>query len=190
MRLKKDENFDTKVRILDTLDKEGYIDKIKASLRGEVIRVLEKERKQAFGRASKYLKTSSELSTTVTKKVVANEDGLLCAEIIREFLDFYNMEHSLHVFVPEMSLSEDFPKKRVEMEREIGISDKDQSKPLLLKIIEQCKFGGNMGPSINSTFNHSPADPKYHDSNKISPEMSSPDPSTKKENQRQSKRDT
>lgn len=51
------------------------------------------------------------------------------------------MEHSLHVFVPEMSLSEDFPKKRSEMEREIGMTDKDQSKPLLLKLIEMVKFG-------------------------------------------------
>jgi hypothetical protein len=73
--------------------------------------------------------------------VVSNDDGLLCAEIIREFLSFYQMEHSLHVFVPEMSLSEDFPKRRQEMEREIGIVDKDQSKPLLLKLVEQIKFG-------------------------------------------------
>jgi len=124
LRLSKDENYDTKVRILKALDQEGYIDKIKASLRSEVIRVLEKERKQSFGRSSKYLK-QSELATTVTKKVVSNEDGLMCAEIIREFMQFYKMEHSLHVFVPEMSLSEDFPKKRQEMEREIGIQDKD-----------------------------------------------------------------
>ena len=57
----------------------------------------------------------------MTKKVVSNDDGLLCAEIIREFMNFYRMEHSVHVFVPEMSLSEDFPKSRQEMEREIGL---------------------------------------------------------------------
>ena len=28
------------------------------------------------------------------------------------------------------------------MEREIGIADKDASKPLLLRLIEQVKFGG------------------------------------------------
>lgn len=84
MRLKND-NFETKERILAQLAKEGYIDKVKAQLRSEVVRVLEKEKKQAFGGASKYLK-QSELATTVTKKVVSNEDGLICAEIIREFL--------------------------------------------------------------------------------------------------------
>jgi len=151
LRLNKDENYETKVRILNTLDQEGYIDKIKASLRSEVIRVLEKERKQSYGRSSKYLK-QSELATTITKKVVSNDDGLLCAEVIREFLQFYKMEHSLHVFVPEMSLSEDFPKRRQDMEREIGITEKDQSKPLLLKLIEMVKFGGKqttMSPSIS-----------------------------------------
>ena len=144
MRLRRDENLATKTRILDSLNKEGYMDKMKANLRSEVIRVLENEKKKSFGGASKYLK-QSELSTTVTKKVVSNEDGLLCAEIIREFLQFYQMEHSLHVFVPEMSLSQDFPKSKQEMEREIGISDRDASKPLLLRLIEQVKFGGAGG---------------------------------------------
>ena len=72
----------------------------------------------------------------MTKKVVSHDDGLLCAEIIREFLQFYEMKHSLHVFVPEMSLSDDFPKRKEEMEREVGIADKDSSKPLLLRLIE------------------------------------------------------
>ena len=133
--LVKDKNYHTKVRILDVLNKEGQLDKLKASLRSEVIRVMEKEKKQSFGGASKYLK-QSELATTVTKKVVSNDDGLLCAEIIREFLEFYKMKHSLHVFVPEMSLSDDFPKPKNEIEREIGINDRDPSKPLLLRLIE------------------------------------------------------
>ena len=60
------------------------------------------------------------LSLSTTRKVVANEDGLLCAELIREFLTFYKMEHTLSVFVPEMSLHSDFAKSRDEMVRECG----------------------------------------------------------------------
>jgi ribosomal protein S8 len=46
MRLKSNsDNYETKERILDQLKKEGYIDKVKAQLRSEVIRVLEKEKK-------------------------------------------------------------------------------------------------------------------------------------------------
>ena len=51
------------------------------------------------------------------------------------------MQHSLHVFIPEMSLNEDFPKPKAEIEREIGMADRDMSKPLLLRLIEQVKFG-------------------------------------------------
>ena len=152
-RLAQDQNYETKCRILSTLGVEGQIDKLKASLRSEVIRILEKEKKQSFGGASKYLK-QSELATTVTKKVVSNEDGLLCAEIIREFLAFYQMKHSLHVFIPEMSLSEDFPKPTGEIEREIGLADRDASKPLLLRLLEQVKFGG--GPPSAETFGSNP----------------------------------
>ena len=108
--------------------------------------MLENEKKKSFGGASKYLKQST-LATTVTKKVVSNDDGMLCAEIIREFLEFYEMKHSLHVFVPEMSLSEDFKKSKMEMEREIGMADKDASKPLLLRLLEQVKFGGPVDSS-------------------------------------------
>ena len=63
------------------------------------------------------------------------------------------MQHSLHVFVPEMSLSEDFPKAKREIEAEVGIADKDVSKPLLLRLIEQVKFGApvtSSDPSANT----------------------------------------
>ena len=69
--------------------------------------------------AAKYIKP---LSLSTTRKVVANMDGLLCAEIIREFLTFYKMEHTLSVFIPEMSLHAGFPKSRDEMARECGLS--------------------------------------------------------------------
>ena len=55
-QLKNDKNLETKVKIFQTLTAEGQIDKLKASLRSEVIRVLENEKKKSFGGASKYLK--------------------------------------------------------------------------------------------------------------------------------------
>lgn len=101
---------------------------------------MEQEKKQSYGMASKYLQ-QSELSNQVTKKVISNDDGLLCAEIIREFLGFYKMNYSMQVFVPEMSLTGQLPKSRSEIGREIGINDYDSSKPLLLKLIESVKYG-------------------------------------------------
>ena len=105
-------------KVIETLTQEGYIDQLRARLRAQVVAKLEQEKKQSLGSAAKYIKP---LSLSTTRKVISNEDGLLCAELIREFLTFYKMEHTLSVFVPEMSLHADFPKKRDEMMRDCGM---------------------------------------------------------------------
>lgn len=145
--LRKDADFSTKASILSQLQKEGFIDQIRAQLRSQVIQALEKEKKAQYGSASKYLQ-KSELSNPITRKVIENEDGLICAEIIREFLSFYKMNLSLQVFEPEMSLGYAFPKRRSEIEREVGLAERgDSSKPLLLKLVEQIKYGANQQAS-------------------------------------------
>ena len=141
MRLSKDENYDAKLKVVNQLNDGGIIDKIKASLRAEVVKVLENQKKQQFGGASKYLKDSL-LSNNVTKKVISNPDGLIMAEIIRDFMQHYKMEHSLSIFQAEMGLSTDFPMQKFEIERQADITDKDTSKPLMLKLLEKAKFGG------------------------------------------------
>ena len=85
LSLKEDENYQLKKDILNQLSREGHIDQIKAQLRSQVIKAMEQQKKKSYGGASKYLQ-NSELSNPVAKKVVSHPDGLLCAEIIREFL--------------------------------------------------------------------------------------------------------
>ena len=134
--LKRDQDLELKQKILNNLQKEGFIDSMRSQLRSQVISAMEKEKKSSYGSASKYLQ-KSEISNPITKRVVEHEDGLLCAEVIREFMQFYKMRLSLQIFEPEMSISTGFPKSRQEMEREVGLSERgDNSKPLLLKIIE------------------------------------------------------
>lgn len=120
---------------------------------------LEAEKKQQLGNAGKYIKP---LSLSTTRKVIGNEDGLLCAELIREFLTFYKMEHTLSVFIPEMSLHSDFPKRKEEMARECGISrgDYSESKPLILSMVEKVRIG-DYGPN---TLNKSPGTDDFSNS--------------------------
>ena len=93
------------------------------------------------------------LSLSTTRKLISNEDGLLCAELIREFLVFYKMEHTLSVFIPEMNLPRDFPKRKEEMARECGISrnDYDDSKPLVLSMVEKVRIGDYGKESLNKS---------------------------------------
>ena len=99
------------------------------------------------------------------------------AEIIRDFMQFYKMEHSLSVFQAEMGLSTDFPMQKFEIERQADITDKDTSKPLMLKLLEKAKFGSTTAPGASS-----PEQSRRPTSNK-SP-MSSPSPNSKPENQK------
>jgi hypothetical protein len=107
---------------------------------------MEAKKKKSFGAAAKYM-TGSLISNPIAHKVVQHPDGLLCAEIIREFMNFYKMNLSLQVFEPEMSISSGFPKTRGELEREVGFSNSDQSKPLLLELLEVFKY---QGAGVNS----------------------------------------
>jgi len=103
-----------------------------------VIKALEQQKKKEFKGASKYLQ-NSEIQNPITKKVVSNADGLLCAELIREFMTFYKMNLSLQVFEPEMSISNGFPKTRTEIEREIGFEGShtgNSAQPLLLTLLQ------------------------------------------------------
>lgn len=84
---------------------------------------MEQQKKKEFKGASKYLQNSSEIQNPITKKVVSHPDGLLCAEIIREFMTFYKMNLSLQVFEPEMSITNGFPKTRHEIERDLEFSN-------------------------------------------------------------------
>ena len=83
---------------------------------------------------------------------------------------FYKMEHTLSVFVPEMSLHSDFPRSRDEMAAECGVSrsEDNASKPLILNMVEKIRVGDYGGPvsanknSIEGTeeVSHSPGQMK------------------------------
>ena len=103
---------------------------------------------------------------STTRKVVSNNDGLLCAELIWEFFKFYKMEHTLSVFIPEMSLHAEFPKSREEMLSECGFqkSHDDISKPLILQIIEKFRIGDYNIPLQQSGKKNSPGTDEFSNS--------------------------
>lgn len=41
--------------------------------------------------------------------ILASSEGALAADLVREFLEFYDLQNSLAVLVPEASLDESFP---------------------------------------------------------------------------------
>lgn len=131
---------------------------MRAQIRLQVVKQLEEEKKKRLGSAAKYIKP---LSLTTTRKVVGTEDGLLLAELMREFFQFYKMEHTLSVFEPEMSMPTGFAKSRQELGRTCGLfgpgtgAMDDGEKPLLLHMLERVR-SGDYAPQPANTKQGSP----------------------------------
>jgi len=56
----------------------------------------------------------------------------LLAELIREYLEFYRLDYSKQVFVPETNLTTKQESSRDELIDQAGLGNADAKKPLLL----------------------------------------------------------
>ena len=77
--------------------------------------------------------------------------SLLLAELIREYLDFYRLEYSKQIFVPETNLTTKKESSKDELIEQAGLKadEIDERKPLLLQILEKFFKGGkSLGAGI------------------------------------------
>jgi len=47
--------------------------------------------------------------------------GVLCAELIREFLEFYRLDYSLQIYLPEVNLAQQKAMSKDELSRRAGL---------------------------------------------------------------------
>jgi len=73
-------------------------------------------------------------------KLMENPDILLCAELVREFLEFYKMDFTLQVFVPECNLPRE-DKVREKIDTKINVKRTDPPIPALMQILQAFKSG-------------------------------------------------
>jgi len=116
---------DLKESILKALEGKGILDQIKSELRKQVLVALDEQN----GKGS--------LDKSKGAKLHENPDTVLCLELIRDFLEKYNLDNSLKVFVPESSLGPK-PERRT-FEREVGITLQG-SEPVLLTMLKQLRM--------------------------------------------------
>eukprot|EP00826_Nyctotherus_ovalis_P013876 TRINITY_DN13812_c0_g1_i2.p1 TRINITY_DN13812_c0_g1~~TRINITY_DN13812_c0_g1_i2.p1 ORF type:complete len:221 (-),score=61.41 TRINITY_DN13812_c0_g1_i2:100-762(-) len=83
--------------VLQTLEAKGVLGPIRAKLRTCVFKVVEQE-------DANLRETGSYLENPLAARLTESEEGLICAEIIRDFLEFYKMDYTLQIFGPECNL--------------------------------------------------------------------------------------
>ncbi|CAG9330621.1 unnamed protein product [Blepharisma stoltei] len=126
---------DLKENIIKTLESKGILDSIKAQLKSQVLQALESQ----SGKGQVFKPESL--------KIMESEEGKICVELIREFLEFAKFKSTLEVFIPEGHLSS-ANADRILLETKTGVRF-EQGKPLLMTILEKLK-GQNSPFGINS----------------------------------------
>ncbi len=73
----------------------------------------------------------------MAKQMVETPEGELLADLVREFLEFYRMDYTLAVYLPEANVPQE-PKKRDDVEMRAGFESGAASnrEPLLLQILK------------------------------------------------------
>lgn len=81
------------------------------------------------------------LENPLAAKLMENPDILLCAELIRDFLEFYKMDFTLQIFVPECNLP--FNDRVADrLESKLGLKRADPAVPALVQIMQAFQRGG------------------------------------------------
>lgn len=114
---------DLKELIIQTLDANGVLDKIRAQLRVSVFKAIDNQ--QAASLSFEKLKAVN---------VVKTDEGRLCAELLRDFLDVYKLTYTMHTFLPESRLASDV--KGQALAEKCGVQF-EQGKPVIYKLLEK-----------------------------------------------------
>jgi len=117
-----------------TLEKDGILGKIKAQLRAHVYLSLE-------GESSKSKALAQESKNPKLAAFLSNTNGRLVASLVREFLQFFDLDFSLAVFDPETNIGRDVQyRERTKLCSALGLTElTDPEAPLLSEIMRLSK---------------------------------------------------
>ncbi|XP_012285692.1 uncharacterized protein LOC105702592 [Orussus abietinus] len=128
---------DTELRdlVVQTLENNGVLAKVRAKLRASVFLALEEQ--------ESVMNPEPLLNKTV-KQYLGNSEGKLLFSLVREFLEYFGLEYTISVYDPETYIGKDYNYAgRSKLCEELGINS---TEPLLGELLKH---------SINSAFNNS-----------------------------------
>ncbi|XP_053567080.1 centrosomal protein 43 isoform X2 [Bombina bombina] len=127
-----DEDTELRDLLIQTLENNGVLNKIKAELRASVFLALEEQDKA---------ENKTPLVNESLKKFLNTRDGRLVAGLFTEFLQFFNLDFTLAVFQPESCLG-NVPDDRSHLARDLGIMESEGAKngPLLLELVKKWRL--------------------------------------------------
>ena len=115
---------DLKELVKVSLQQAGVLGSIKAQLRAEVFKVVNKEQ-------------AASAAPPPRLAAIASQDGQVAADLVREFMEHLQLHSTLAVFLPEANLDEGYP-GRAQLAQRLGLREE----PGVSLIVSMMKQGG------------------------------------------------
>lgn len=131
---------DVKALVLRSLETTGTLAQIRAQLRVCVFKAIENKSEIVEASAG----STSSGSSPAQKLRTNPKTGVLLAELVAEFLEFYGFRHSLSVFLPESQLGKT-RRGRNETAADAGISKVGLDSSIIEQLIACCRVDGSDG---------------------------------------------
>ena len=106
--------------IIQSLETKGVLGQIRAHLRSSVFKIVD-EQDQQFNTGC-----GLKWENPTLYKILETKIGTLLAEIIREFMEYFRMDYSLSIFIPECGISPERLNKK-EILSKLGIFSNPQN---------------------------------------------------------------
>ena len=118
--------------VIQTLETNGILGQLRAQLRSCVFKVIDNQDQVEKGQSSFHWENPN------AKKVMQTASGVICAELIREFLEFYRLDYTTQIYLPEVNLAHQKAMNKDELSRRAGLNldATQQNKPLLMQVLE------------------------------------------------------
>ena len=110
---------DMKSLIIQSLETKGVLGQIRAQLRSSVFKIVDEQDQQFnFGCGLKW-------ENPTLYKILETKIGTLLAEVMRDFMEYFRMDYSLSIFIPECGISPERLKKE-EMLSKMGLGNNEE----------------------------------------------------------------
>jgi hypothetical protein len=126
--------------VIQTLETNGILGQIRAKLRSSVFKVIDNNDPSGKERALHW-------ENPLAQQVLETTESALASDLIREYLEFYRLDYTLSIFIPEANLKQD-PLDKGNLVSRAEVDAPNEKEPLLVQVLKQRKSGG--GPSARS----------------------------------------
>jgi len=126
-----EKELELKDLIVQTLDANGILSKLKAQIRANVFLALDESDKKS----DQKLIT---IENPIIKNLLTTKEGRLTISLVKEFLEACNLDYTLSVFEPELDAKDDFKfDSKSDLTKELNLLNaKDQDQSALFNLVK------------------------------------------------------